>query len=97
MKAKLYDRVRTLVDVPGFISKRIVPKGTEGTIVEVFEEPEEYAADVDIPDEKEPTGCAFDNLPLTSEQFEVIRPYLQDQTVQSEYPAQVRGVWSKSS
>lgn len=75
MKAKLYDRVRTLVDMPGFISKRVVPKGTEGTIVEIFEKPEEYAVDVDIPDEKEPTGYAFDNLPLTPEQFEVIGDY----------------------
>lgn len=78
MKAQLYDRLRTLVKSAWF---HLEAYGgtfrTEGTIVEVFEDPEEYAVDVDIPDEKEPTGYTFDNLPLTPEQFEVIRSYTE--------------------
>jgi hypothetical protein len=73
LKAKVDDRIRTLVDVPGEVLDGIIPAGTEGTIVESYEQPVEgYDVDVALPDETEFTGYSYDNLYLLPEQFVVL-------------------------
>ncbi|MGK7875416.1 MAG: hypothetical protein AB4426_19585 [Xenococcaceae cyanobacterium] len=52
MKANPYDGIKTLVDIQVDFGKRLIPKGTQGTIVECYEEPEGYAVDLAIPDER---------------------------------------------
>ena len=47
MKAKLYD---TLIDVPADFDDAVIPKATQGTIVECYQNPEGYAIDLAIPD-----------------------------------------------
>ena len=46
MKAKLYD---TLIDVPADFDDTVIPKATQGTIVECYQNPEGYAIDLAIP------------------------------------------------
>lgn len=77
MKAGLYDRIRTLVDVNGVIRRgTVIPKGSEGTIVECYTFLQEgYAVDFAFPDESLASGVTFDNVTLFPEQFEVIRTH----------------------
>ena len=72
MKAKVDDRIRTLVDVPGEVSDRVIPARTKGNIIECYENPEGYAVDVAIPDKTESSGYAYDNLYLLPDQFVVM-------------------------
>ena len=72
MKAKLYDKIQTLIDVPADFDARIIPKNTEGTIVECYEEPEGYAVDLAIPNSDLVGGFEYENVVLTPEQFRVI-------------------------
>jgi hypothetical protein len=73
-KAALNDIVELLVDVPGDFTDVIIPKGTCGTVVECYEQPEEgYAVDVAIPDDSLAGGVRFENVVLKPEQFEVRR------------------------
>ena len=73
MKAKVYDWIKTTVDVPGFVIKRIIPKGTEGTIIEAYNHPREgYAVDLAIPDDSLVGGFKFDNVILHPDQFTVL-------------------------
>jgi hypothetical protein len=67
MKAKEYDRIRTLVEVRSGLSGEPVPAGTEGTIVDVPADgaPEIYYADIEV-------GDGYDNIALTPEQFELL-------------------------
>jgi hypothetical protein len=72
MKANLYDGIITLVDVYIDFSKRMIPKGTQGTIVECYENPEGYAVDLAIPDRKWVGGFDYENVILTPDQFEIV-------------------------
>lgn len=74
MKAQLYDSIKILVDVPADFDHRhkIIPKGTEGTIVECYENPEAYAADLAIPNEKLVGGFEYENVILSPDQFAVL-------------------------
>jgi len=74
MKASMYDRIRTLVDVDeGFRRDRRIPAGSEGCVVERYSDPEEgYAVDLEMPDESLVGGVSFANVILKPEQFEVI-------------------------
>ncbi len=72
MKANLYDAIITLFDVSTDFGKRVIPKGTQGTIVECYENPEGYAVDLAIPDDKLVGGFDYENVILTSEQFELM-------------------------
>ncbi len=78
MKAKVYDWIKTLEDVPGFV-KKVIPKGTEGTIVEAYDNPEEYAVDVNIPDENAHNGYEYDNVVLLPDQFVVLKEYKREE------------------
>lgn len=72
MKAKLYDTIQTLIDVPADFDERIIPKNTQGTIVECYEDPEGYAVDLAIPNSHLVGGFEYENVVLTPEQFMVI-------------------------
>ena len=72
MKANLYDAIITLSDVSTDFGKRIIPKGTQGTIVECYENPEGYAVDLAIPDDRLVGGFDYENVILTPEQFELM-------------------------
>jgi hypothetical protein len=73
MKAKVDDWIRTTVDVPGFVIKGIIPKGTEGTIVEAYSQPTEgYAVNVNVVDKNAPNGYTYDNIVLLPDQLEVV-------------------------
>ncbi len=72
VKPKIHSKVRTSVVVQADFSEREIPKGTVGTIVECYEDPEGYAVDLAIPDQKLVGGFDYENVILEPGQFEVI-------------------------
>ncbi len=78
MKAKVYDWIKTLEDVPGFV-KKVFSQGIEGTIVFSILYPEEYAVDVNIPDENAHNGYEYDNVVLLPDQFVVLKEYKREE------------------
>ncbi len=80
MKASLYGRIKTLVVVQADFSTHetsekhncVIPKGTLGTVVECYENPEGYAIDIAIPDERLVGGFFYTNVILSPDQFEVV-------------------------
>ena len=72
MKAKLYAQIRTLVEVQADFSNRVIPKGILGTVVECYENPEGYAVDLAIPNQKLMGGYEYENTILSPDKFIVI-------------------------
>jgi hypothetical protein len=72
MKAKLYDKIQTLIDIPSDFDEMIIPKDTQGTIVDCYQNPEGYAIDLAIPNSHLLNGFSYENVVLTPEQFTVI-------------------------
>lgn len=72
MKASVADRVETLVNLTSDFSDRIVPAGTQGGVVEVYEEPEGYAVDLAIAAPELAGGNDYENIILKPDQFVVI-------------------------
>ncbi len=80
MKVSVYDQIETLVDVQADFStyetsdndNRVIPKGTLGTVVECYENPEGYAVDIAIPDERLVGGFFYTNVILSPDKFEVV-------------------------
>jgi AbrB-like transcriptional regulator len=72
VKPQIYDEVKTSVSAQADFSERDIPKGTIGTIVECYEDPEGYAVDLAIPDQKLVGGFDYENVILKPKQFEVI-------------------------
>ncbi len=80
MKVSQYDQIKTLVDVKADFSTHemsdednsAIPKGTLGTVVECYENPEGYAVDIAIPDERLVGGFFYTNVILSPDQFEVV-------------------------
>lgn len=73
MKAGVDDKVELVVDVPSDFSDAVIPTGTRGNVVEVYEAPQEgYAVDVAIPDKSLVGGFKYDNVILRPEQFRVV-------------------------
>ncbi len=80
MKVSLYDQIKTLVDVQADFSTHetsnkdnsVIPEGALGTIVECYENPEGYAVDIAIPDERLVGGFFYTNVILSPDQFEVV-------------------------
>jgi hypothetical protein len=73
MKAGQYDRVRLLVDVASEYRDQVLARGTEGTVVETFQQPREgYAVDFAIPDSRLAGGHRYENVMLAPDQFEVV-------------------------
>jgi hypothetical protein len=58
MKARVHDQVRVLEDVRSDFAERLVPRGAVGTVVECYGEPEGYAVDLAVPDERLVGGSA---------------------------------------
>jgi AbrB-like transcriptional regulator len=72
VKPQIYNKVRTSVGIQADFSERDIPKGTVGTIVECYEDPEGYAVDLAILDQKLVGGFYYENVILEPNQFEVI-------------------------
>jgi hypothetical protein len=80
VKVSLYDQIKILVDVKADFSTHetsdednsAIPKGTLGTLVECYENPEGYAVDIAIPDERLVGGFFYTNVILSADQFEVV-------------------------
>ena len=80
MKVSLYDQIKTVVNVKADFSTHetsdednsAIPKGTLGTVVECYENPEGYAVDIAIPDERLVGGFFYTNVILSADQFEVV-------------------------
>jgi len=72
MRAKLYDRVQTLIDVPADFDNIVIPKDTQGTIIECYQHPEGYAIDLAIPNAHLVGGFTYKNVVLTPEKFKVV-------------------------
>ncbi len=73
MKAKVNDRVKTLVTVEGIPKERIIPAGSVGVVIEAYESPEAegYAVDFALPDHSLIGDFAYTNAYLEPNQFEV--------------------------
>ncbi|MBN3899218.1 MAG: hypothetical protein HWQ41_29285 [Nostoc sp. NOS(2021)] len=67
MKAKVYDQIKTLVEVQPDFADQMIPKNTLGTIVECYENPEGYAVDIAIPNQKLVGSYEYVNVILTSD------------------------------
>jgi AbrB-like transcriptional regulator len=72
VKPQIYNKVRTSVGVQADFSERDIPKGTVGTIVECYEDPEGYAVDLAVPDQKLIGDFDYENVILEPNQFELI-------------------------
>jgi hypothetical protein len=73
MKALEYSKVRTSVEIYSNYLNRIIPVGTEGTVIECYKDPQEgYAVDIAMPDGNELTGYQYDNVILCPNQFELV-------------------------
>ena len=74
MKAKDYDRIRTVMEVrEGLGGHRVFPAGTERIVVECHAGREEgYAVGLAIRDDSWVTGFDYANVILTPEHFEIV-------------------------
>jgi hypothetical protein len=55
-------------------SDRMIPAGTQGTVVKRYREPEGYAVDLELLDADLAGGVRFENLVLKPAQFRVVWP-----------------------
>lgn len=69
MKAKLYDQIKTLVEIQDDFSSQLIPQNTFGTVIECYENPEGYAVDVAIPDSNFVGDFKYFNIIISPEQF----------------------------
>jgi hypothetical protein len=73
MKAGQYDGVVTTVEVRSGFTDEVFPAGTEGAVVECYENPREaYRVDLVVADERSATGRRYDNVLLFPDQFDVV-------------------------
>lgn len=72
MKAKLYDQIKTTVDVKADFSEQLIPQNTFGTILECYENPEGYAVDIAIPNTNLVGDVEYVNVILSPEQFVLV-------------------------
>ncbi|MCC5645080.1 hypothetical protein LC607_19480 [Nostoc sp. CHAB 5824] len=77
MKAKLYDQIKTLAQVQPDFANLMIPKNTLGTIVECYENPEGYAVDIAIPNQKLVGSYEYVNVILTADQFVLVNTVSQ--------------------
>lgn len=80
MKAKLYTRIKTLLEIQTDFGNRVI-SGTLGTVVECYENPEGYAVDLAIPNQKLIGGYEYENTILSPDQFIVIDIALKNMNV----------------
>lgn len=67
-----YDQIKTAVEVQADFGNQIIPRGTLGTVVECYENPEAYAVDIAIPNKRLVGGFEYENIILSPEQFAVV-------------------------
>jgi len=73
MKAKLDDRIQTVVDLQSEFSDRTIPAGSIGIVVECYTSPEEaYGVDLIVPDSNLFGGADYESIILYADQFRVI-------------------------
>lgn len=72
MKAKLYDQIKTLVEVQAGFSNEVIAKGMLGTVIECYENPEGYAVDLAIPNKGLVGGFGYENVILYPNQFMIV-------------------------
>lgn len=77
MKAKLYDQIKTLEEVQLDFADQMIPENTLRTIVECYENPEGYAVDIAIPNQKLVGSYEYVNVILTSDQFVLVNTVSQ--------------------
>ena len=75
MKAAENDRIRLLVDVSSEARDRVIPHGTEGVIVESYDDPEEYAVDFPVHDPNVVGEKTWENVIIYPDQFDVVGRY----------------------
>ena|SRR5437763_15583312 len=80
MKAKINDKIKTLVMVEGIPKERIIPVGSIGVVIEAYESPEAegYAVDFALPDNSLVGDFAYANAYLEPDQFEVINGHMEN-------------------
>ena len=71
MKAKVNDKIITIINMKSEFSDRLIPSGTEGIVIECFDNPEMYYVDLMIPENDLVGDFSWENLSLTPEQFTV--------------------------
>ncbi len=85
MKARVHDVIKTLTDVQSDFAERVIPRGTVGTIVECYCEPEGYAVDLAIPDDRLVGGATYVNVVIGPAQFEVLEAARQRRRQQRQH------------
>lgn len=86
MKAQVYDRIKTVMEIEIKFSRRLIPEGTVGTVQECYERPKEgYSVDLTIPDISVPGGLDYENVILYPEQFTVIKNTPEEEQLKSTY------------
>lgn len=73
MKARVHDKVILTEPVRSDFRDEIMPVGTEGVIVEAYEDPEGYAVDLAIRDESLVGDHRYENVILKPHQFRVAK------------------------
>jgi hypothetical protein len=63
------------VDVSSEVRDRVIPRGTEGAIVESYDQPEEYAVDFPVYDPNVVGERTWENVIVYPDQFEVVDRY----------------------
>lgn len=93
MKAAQYDGIRLLVDLRSIFRNRLIPRGTEGTIVECFEQPKEgYYADFPVPDSTVVGDETWEMAEVNPDQFEVVRRHKEEPTQEDQ---QLPAAWRR--
>ncbi|MDY7023078.1 MAG: DUF4926 domain-containing protein [Cyanobacteriota bacterium] len=86
MNVKIYDRIETIVDIEDKFSKRLIPKGTIGTVTEYYERPKQaYGVDLKIKDEAAFGGYDYENVLLYQDQFQVVHQTAEEEHLKSVY------------
>ena len=81
MKAKLYNQIKTLIEIQADFSDQIIPKNTMGTVVECYENPEGYAVDLAIPNSQLVGEFEYVNVILSPDQLALVDTALQQVNV----------------
>ncbi len=77
MKAAINDVVELVEEVQSGFSEYVIPRGTQGTVIECYSDPEGYAVDVAIPEPRLVGGYRYENVVLRPEQFKVIKRHTE--------------------
>lgn len=86
MKAQVYDRIQTIIEIQIKFSQRSIPKGTIGTILECYKYPQEnYSVDLTIPDSTMSGGFDYENIILSPDQFIVVNNTPEAEQLKSTY------------